>query len=50
SERGDARERLRRYGDALQKKHGNALRLRRSAVAFLVFERPWWQRIGEEII
>ncbi len=40
-----AKEQLRRYGDALEKKYGDALRLRRYAVVALGFERLW----GEEM-
>jgi hypothetical protein len=38
----DARKQLKRYGDELEKKHGN-LRLRRYAVVALGFERIWWE-------
>ena len=37
-----ARKQLKRYGDDLEKKHGN-LRLRRYAVVALGFERIWWE-------
>ncbi len=40
-----AREQLKRYGDALEKKYGDALRLRRYAVVSLGFERLWWEEI-----
>ncbi len=45
AEKKEAGEQIKRYGDALEKKYGNALRLRRYAVVSLGFERPW----GEEI-
>lgn len=38
----EAKEQLKRYGDALEKKYGN-LRLRRFAVVSLGFERIWWE-------
>ncbi len=41
----EAREQLKRYGDALEKKYGGALRLRRYAVVSLGFERLWWEEI-----
>ncbi|MCP4689263.1 MAG: hypothetical protein GY859_14510 [Desulfobacterales bacterium] len=45
SEMEGAREQLRRYGDALEKRYGDTLRLRRYAVASLGFERLWWEEI-----
>jgi hypothetical protein len=44
SEMEAARDQLRRYGDALEQKHGN-LRLRRFAVVSLGFERIWWEAL-----
>jgi hypothetical protein len=44
SEMEAAREQLRRYGDALEQRHGN-LRLRRFAVVSLGFERIWWEGV-----
>jgi hypothetical protein len=44
SEMEAARDQLRRYGDALEQKHGN-LRLRRFAVVSLGFERIWWEEV-----
>ncbi|MCP4692060.1 MAG: hypothetical protein GY859_28705 [Desulfobacterales bacterium] len=41
SEMKEARKQLMRYGDALEKKYGDALRLRRYAVVSLGFERLW---------
>ncbi len=41
----EAREQLKRYGDALEKKYGDALRLRRYAVAALGFERLWVEEL-----
>ncbi|MCP4749348.1 MAG: hypothetical protein GY866_00510 [Proteobacteria bacterium] len=48
SEMKSAREQLRRHGDALEKKYGDTLRLRRYAVVSLGFERLWWEEIGKE--
>ncbi len=36
---------LKRYGNALEKKYGDVLRLRRYAVVALGFERLWWEEI-----
>jgi hypothetical protein len=44
SEMETARDQLKQYGDALEKKHGN-LRLRRFAVVSLGFERIWWEAV-----
>ncbi|MCP4694059.1 MAG: AAA family ATPase [Desulfobacterales bacterium] len=46
SEMKSARKQVKRYGDALEKKYGNALRLRRYAVVSLGFERLWWEEVG----
>ncbi len=40
-----AREQVKRYGDALEKKYGGVPRLRRYAVVSLGFERLWWEEI-----
>ncbi len=45
SEMKSAREQVKRYGDALETKHGNTLRLRRYAVVSLGFERLWGKEI-----
>ncbi len=42
-----ARKQLKRYGDALEKKYGDMLRLRRYAVVALGFERLWWEEVKE---
>ncbi len=42
SEMKAAGKQLKRYGDALDNKYGDALRLRRYAVVSLGFERLWW--------
>ncbi len=42
-----AKEQVKRYGDALEKKYGDALRLRRYAVVSLGFERLWWEEVRE---
>ncbi len=46
SEMKSAREQVKRYGDALEEKYGDALRLRRYAVVSLGFERLWWEEVG----
>ncbi len=40
----EAKNQLKRYGDALENKHKN-LRLRRYAVVSLGFERIWWEEL-----
>jgi hypothetical protein len=39
----EAEDQVRRYGDALEQKYGDKLRLRRYAVVSLGFERLWWK-------
>ncbi len=41
----DAKEQVKRYGNALKRKYGEALRLRSYAVVSLGFERLWWEEI-----
>ncbi len=40
-----ARDQVKKYGDSLEKKHGD-LKLRRYAVVSLGFERIWWKEVG----
>ncbi len=45
SEMKAAGKQLKRYGDALEKKYGDPLRLRRYEVVSLGFERLWWEEM-----
>jgi hypothetical protein len=46
----EAKKQVQSYGQALSRKHGSALRLRKYAVVALGFDRLVWEEVKEPII